>query len=130
VRLRLSDRESFLALLRTHPEAQMMAIRHLCEEYSCVLEDLSRITLSHTVGDRLSRLLLKLARQIGEQLPEGGIRFPVLLSHEELAAMIDATRETVTRLLCQFRKEGWISIENSQVIVHNSERLRVARKNE
>jgi CRP/FNR family transcriptional regulator len=125
VRLRLIDRERFLAFLRTHREAQRMATKCLCEEYSYVLEDFSRIALAATVGGRLSRLLLKLARQIGEPLPEGGIRFPVLLSHEELASMIDATRETVTRLLCRFRKEGWISIDRSQVIVHDSERLKL-----
>jgi CRP/FNR family transcriptional regulator len=124
-RLRLIARESFLTLLRTHLEAQRMAIKCLCDEYSYVLDDLSRIALAETVGARLSNLLLKLSRQIGEPLPEGGFSFHLLLSHAEIAAMIDTTRETVSRLLCQFRKKGWISIDRSQVIVRDFERLKV-----
>jgi CRP-like cAMP-binding protein len=37
--------------------------------------------------------------------------------------MACTTRETVTRTLGQFRKEGWITIEDSIVTVHQSERL-------
>ena len=37
--------------------------------------------------------------------------------------MACTTRETVTRTLGQFRKEGWITIEDSIVIVNQPERL-------
>jgi CRP-like cAMP-binding protein len=37
--------------------------------------------------------------------------------------MACTTRETVTRTLGQFRKEGWIAIEDSLVTVHQPERL-------
>jgi CRP/FNR family cyclic AMP-dependent transcriptional regulator len=69
------------------------------------------------------RLLLELAHQIGEHLDGGGFRFPLLLTHEEMASMACTTRETVTRTLGQFRKDGWISIEDSLVTIHQPERL-------
>ena len=72
-------------------------------------------TLAETVAARLGRLLLELAHQIGEHLEDGGFRFPLLLTHEEMASMACTTRETVTRTLGQFRKDGWISIEDSLV---------------
>jgi CRP-like cAMP-binding protein len=37
--------------------------------------------------------------------------------------MTCTTRETVTRTLGQFRKDGWISIEDSMVTLHDTNRL-------
>jgi CRP-like cAMP-binding protein len=40
-----------------------------------------------------------------------------------MASMACTTRETVTRTLSQFRKDGWISIEDSLVTVHDPDHL-------
>ena len=40
-----------------------------------------------------------------------------------MASMTCTTRETVTRTLGQFRKEGWISIEDSILTLHNPDQL-------
>jgi CRP/FNR family transcriptional regulator len=121
--LRPVDRDRFLHFLRTHKEAQMRAVNCICQEYRFALQDACRIALSETVAARLGRLLTELAAQIGEHLPGGGFRFPLLLTHEEMASMTSTTRETVTRTLGQFRKEGWISIEDSLLTVHHPEKL-------
>ncbi len=65
----------------------------------------------------------RLARRIGEHLNGCGFRFPWLLAHEEMASMAFTTRETVTRTLGQFRKQGWISIEDSIVTIHQPDQL-------
>ena len=101
----------------------MRAVQCICQEYRFALQDACRIALAETVAARLARLLLELAHQIGEHLTEGGYRFPLLLTHEEIASMACTTRETVTRTLGQFRKDGWISIEDSLVTIHQPEQL-------
>src|ERR1700677_5329892 len=121
--LRPVERERFLSFLRNHKEAQMRAVQCICQEYRFALQDACRIALAETVAARLGRLLLELANQIGEHIDEGGLRFPLLLTHEEMASMTCTTRETVTRTLGQFRKDGWISIEDSLVTVHQRQRL-------
>jgi CRP/FNR family transcriptional regulator len=121
--LRPVERERFLSFLRSHKEAQMRAVQCICQEYRFALQDACRIALAETVAARLGRLLLELAHQIGEHLNDGGFRFPLLLTHEEMASMACTTRETVTRTLGQFRKDGWISIEDSLVTLHQPERL-------
>ena len=133
--LRPVERDRFLGFLRTHKEAQMRAVQCICQEYRFALQDACRIALAETVAARLGRLLLELSNQIGEHIltgehgeigehvQEGASRFPLLLTHEELASMTCTTRETVTRTLGQFRKEGWISIEDSLVTVHHPDRL-------
>ncbi|MGA3159924.1 MAG: Crp/Fnr family transcriptional regulator [Terracidiphilus sp.] len=121
--LRPVERERFQGFLRSHKEAQMRAVQCICQEYRFALQDACRIALADTVAARLGRLLLELAHQIGEHLDGGGFRFPLLLTHEEMASMACTTRETVTRTLGQFRKEGWISIEDSLVTLHDPEHL-------
>jgi len=121
--LRPVERDRFLVFLRTHKEAQMRAVQCICQEYRFALQDACRIALTETVAARLGRLLLELSHQIGESVNDGTFRFPLLLTHEEMASMTCTTRETVTRTLGQFRKEGWISIEDSLVTVHQPERL-------
>jgi len=121
--LRPVERDRFLGFLRTHKEAQMRAVQCICQEYRFALQDACRIALSETVAARLGRLLLELSHQIGESVNDGAYRFPLLLTHEEMASMTCTTRETVTRTLSQFRKEGWISIEDSLITVHQPERL-------
>ncbi|MFP5211186.1 MAG: Crp/Fnr family transcriptional regulator [Acidobacteriota bacterium] len=121
--LRPVERERFLGFLRSHKEAQLRAVQCICQEYRFALQDACRIALSETVAARLGRLLLELSHQIGEQLSGGEFRFPLLLTHEEMASMTCTTRETVTRTLGQFRKDGWISIEDALITVHHPDRL-------
>jgi len=121
--LRPVERDRFLTFLRSHKEAQLRAVQCICQEYRFALQDACRIALAETVAARLARLLIELSHQIGEHTETGEYRFPLLLTHEEMASMTCTTRETVTRTLGQFRKEGWISIEESILTLHNPDRL-------
>jgi CRP/FNR family cyclic AMP-dependent transcriptional regulator len=123
VQLRRVERDRFFGFLHTHEEAQMRAVQCICQEYRFVLQDACRIALSDTVAARMGRLLLELSHQIGEPVNGEAFRFPLLLTHEEMASMTCTTRETVTRTLSQFRKDGWISIEDSSLTVHRPDLL-------
>jgi CRP/FNR family transcriptional regulator len=121
--LRPVERDRFLGFMRTHKEAQMRAVQCICQEYRFALQDACRIALAETVAARLARLLLELSHQIGEQQDGGAFSFPLLLTHEEMASMTCTTRETVTRTLGKFRKDGWISIENELITIRQPEQL-------
>lgn len=121
--LRPVERDRFLNFLRAHKEAQMRAVQCICQEYRFALQDACRIALAETVAGRLGHLLLELANQIGEHNVDGSLNVPLLLTHEEMASMTCTTRETVTRTLGQFRKDGWISIDGSLVTIHDPDHL-------
>lgn len=123
VQLRPIDRDHFLEFMRTHTEAQQRAVQCVCQEYRYALQDACRTALAETVAGRLGRLLIELAHQIGELSAGDLYRFPLLLTHEEMASMACTTRETVTRTLGQFRKEGWISIEDSILTLRQPDQL-------
>lgn len=121
-RVRILSKTEFLGFLRRHREAQVRVVQCICQEYRYALQDACRIALTDTVAARLARLLTELAQQIGEW-KDDEYRIPLLLTHEELASMTCTTRETVTRTLGQFKKEGILSIRDSVLTVHMPERL-------
>jgi CRP/FNR family transcriptional regulator len=45
------------------------------------------------------------------------------LTHEEIANMAGTSRETVTRLLNQFRRDHWITIKGSSLTITQPEEL-------
>ena len=117
--LRPVEKERFLQYFHAHQEAQIRAVNCICMEYRFALQNACRIALAETVAARLGRLLLDLGHQIGKRGDDGKTRIPLLLTHEEMASMAVTTRETVTRTLSQFRKDGWISIHDATVTIEN-----------
>ncbi|WP_017300797.1 helix-turn-helix domain-containing protein [Nodosilinea nodulosa] len=68
------------------------------------------------VADRLKHFLLMLAKDFGHVEPSG-IRIPMRLTHHQLATAIGTTRVTVTRLLKDFKTEGWLTIDQRHVVL-------------
>lgn len=68
------------------------------------------------VGDRLQSLLIQLAQDFGHVEP-GGVRIKLRLTHHQISTIIGTTRVTVTRLLRDFKNEGWLSIQQRQLIL-------------
>jgi CRP-like cAMP-binding protein len=76
-------------------------------------EALLAIAGENRIEDRLKSLLQFLCKEIGQQT-EQGVGLSVRLSHKQIAQMIGTTRESITRLLGEFRKEGWVSFDRRQ----------------
>ena len=68
------------------------------------------------VADRLRQLLLLIAQDFG-QVETSGVRIPVRLTHHQLATAIGTTRVTVTRLLKEFKEEGWLQTQQRYLIL-------------
>jgi CRP/FNR family transcriptional regulator len=64
---------------------------------------------------RLSRLLLILADEYGAKTPEG-IQIDARIPQSDLADWIGVTRETVARILSQYRTLGWLAIDEQRRI--------------
>lgn len=68
------------------------------------------------VADRLRYVLIQLAQDFGHVEP-GGVRIKLRLTHHQIATVIGTTRVTVTRLLRDFKDEGWLKIQQRQIIL-------------
>jgi len=70
--------------------------------------------MTRDVAGRVAGKLLELADTQGETLPGGrGVRIGVSLTQSDIAALVGATRERVSRALTGFRAQGAISWEKS-----------------
>jgi CRP/FNR family transcriptional regulator, cyclic AMP receptor protein len=114
--LNFIKREDFLKYLNTHAEACLHTAQQLSEKYHSAQREIRSLGLSQTTSEKLARLLLDWCDRGGEQTTKG-IRLKVLLTHEEIAQMIGTTRETVTRLLSDFKKKKIIDVKGSSLFV-------------
>jgi CRP-like cAMP-binding protein len=78
------------------------------------------------VNARLSRTLLKLAEQYGEQEADG-VRIRFRLTHQELAHLIGAARETTSAALGDLERRGLIRKGRGAILLRDLERLRQVR---
>lgn len=66
------------------------------------------------VPARLAHLLLDLAKDYGQETPNG-IFLQIKLTHQEIANLIGSIRETVSVILGDFKRDGWIAFEGRKI---------------
>ena len=108
-------RDDFLRFLNAYSEACMHTAQQLSEKYESAQREIRSLGLAHTTSEKLARLLLSWSAS-GEETPQG-TRLQVLLTHEEIGQMIGTTRETVTRLLSEFKRKKLISMKGSSLFL-------------
>lgn len=115
-------RDDFLRFLGQHGDACLRVAQHLSNNYHLACEQIRSLGLSHSVGERLARLLLEWCDKTGEK-SEQGIRVRMLLTHEQIAQLLGTSRETITRLLAEFRRNKLINLRGSSLVVPSKSRL-------
>lgn len=70
----------------------------------------------YDVQTRLARLLLKLADIHGERA-EKGVKIGIKLTHEDIASLIGSTRETTSKILNEFKANGWIDVQKRHIFL-------------
>ena len=93
----------------------MRVAQQLGEIYHSAVSEMRSIGLSHSVSEKLARFLLDLSPNQDDE--KGEIRVTLTFTHEEIAQMIGASRETVTRLFTDFKKKQLLQVKGSTVII-------------
>jgi len=119
------------ALAWSHPALQELA-RHApqlalnsLEHMSGQVQDLQarfRELATERVERRLARVVLRLASQVGRKV-EGGVLIDLALSRQDLAEMIGTTLYSVSRILSEWERQGYIETGRERVLVHNPHAL-------
>ncbi|MBV8053538.1 MAG: Crp/Fnr family transcriptional regulator [Acidobacteriaceae bacterium] len=110
-------RDDFLRFLQNHADACLNAAQHLSQNCQDAYEMIRSLGLSHSVSEKVARLLLEWAAD-GENTKEG-IRIKVSLTHEEMAQLVGTSRETVTRVLGEFREKHLAQLRGSTLMIQN-----------
>ena len=111
-------RESMLRLLEQYPSVARNACRQFAIDAERDNEQIRSIGLSHSAAEKLAHLILSWCIENG-RTADGGTRIQVLMTHQDISQLIGTSRETVTRLLKEFRDRGILSIKGSTLTVHN-----------
>jgi len=110
-------RDDFLKFLQNHGDACLRAAQHLSQNCQSAYEMIRSLGLSHSVSEKVARLLLEWASD-GDATKDG-IRIKVSLTHEEIAQLIGTSRETVTRVLGEFREKNLAQLHGSTLLIRN-----------
>ena len=106
--LLLLDGEALRDTITQQPTVAWTLLRLLSQRLRDQNEQ-TEVLMTRDVAGRVADKLLHLARSQGTLLPDGkSIRLDVRLTQGDLAALIGATRERVSRALTTFRKSGVI----------------------
>lgn len=114
-------KSDFCRFLETNADAGMNALRQLSLQYKIAYMQIRSLGLSTCVADKLATLLVGWSKD--KPSNNGGVHLKVSFSHEEIAEMIGTSRETVTRLLKDFREQGLIAIKGSDLYIRDTHEL-------
>lgn len=114
-------RDDFLRFVEKHSEACQGVIRQMTSLYQGACSQLRTVGLSASAPEKLARLLLDWSAD-SEETEEGRkVRLP--LTHEEIAALIGTTRETVTRTLSEFKNNHFVARHGSNLMISDRRAL-------
>ena len=113
-------RNAFQQFLRQHGEVALRVAEMLSQIYQATLAEVRYLGLSVSTAGKLARFLLDLPTSPNQS---GNLRATLTLTHNEIAGVIGASRETVTRLLANFKREGYIEVHGSTIVFTNERDL-------
>ena len=109
-------REDFRKRVETSPSVAWSLLMELSRRLRRADEKIGGLVLLDVPG-RIARLLLDMAEE------GGGPAIEKTLTHQTIAQMIGASRETVSRAMKEFQDAGWISVERRRITLANQPAL-------
>lgn len=100
--------DDFRRVMRDEVEISFEVARRLCER-ATAMEDVWFETVFKPVRNRVASGLLRLQRRMGGNV--------IRATHQDLAGLIGATRETTTAVLHELQKEGMLETGNRRIEV-------------
>jgi CRP/FNR family cyclic AMP-dependent transcriptional regulator len=112
----------FAEFIEGHPRIAVRLLRAL----SAQIRDADRRSVDRDTGDitcRVARRLVDLAERLGEHRGSG-LEITLVLSQDDLAAWVGATREATSRALGRLRTEGWLTTGRQRIVLTDLAALR------
>ena len=108
-------------MVQTSPDIAMKVIQTLGQKLNQTSEQLADFAL-HGVRERVANILVRLAKGYGEETHQG-FHLNFRLTHDDLGALVGASRVMVTNVLQDLRKTGDISTDDRRRFIVNAKLL-------
>lgn len=105
--------DDFLRFAARYPAISCFLGRQICTHYQEACTQLRTVALSASAKERLARLLLNWVKDT----QENSDKMKLFLTHEEIAEIIGTSRETVTRILSDFRQRHLVAVGGSTLTI-------------
>ncbi len=111
-RLFIISKKDFNELLLTNPDIMLNFLKGVQKRLRQASKKIESLALMDVYG-RVARLLIQLAGSA-----EPGVTVAEKLTHQEIANMVGASREMVSRVLKELTNDGYISIIKKKITIH------------
>lgn len=115
-------REDFLRLVREHTEISGAVMQQLSTGYRHACQEIRNLGLSRSASEKVAQFLLEKSARV--QPTSQGKCFQLGLTHEEISQIVGTSRETVTRMMTEFKDKMLITTKGSAVTIRNETALR------
>src|SRR5262249_41628606 len=100
----------------------MDLVEMFSRQFSDFVDHTRMLALSESALEKLARLILRWGRDFGERTSEG-VRVQIVLTQEEIAQIIGASRETVTRLFSALKRDQIIRVKRDALWICDGDAL-------
>ncbi len=121
-RIDFISRQDLLGLLGSQHSFGLDLVEMFSRQFSDFVDHTRMLALSETALEKLARLILRWGRDFGERTSDG-VRVRVALTQEEIAQIIGASRETVTRLFSVLKRDQIIRVKRDALWICDSDAL-------
>src|SRR5688572_16283962 len=121
------SRQDLLNLIGRQNGSSLNLLEVFSRQYSELVDHTRIIALSESALGKLARLLVRWCDEGGKPTAYG-IRLSLGLTHEELAQMICTSRETVTRLFADLKRNQVVSLSDNAIFIRNRRALELAAR--
>ncbi len=119
VQLLKIDGRVFLEFLEKHPKIAISLLRELVSRLRKTDHQIKSISLAGAVG-KVASTIIRLANDVGRQKRDR-VEIDNFASQQEIANYAATSRETISRVLSMFEREGLIEREMNKIIIVNFE---------
>ncbi len=115
-------RRDFLHLIEKSPQVAVSLLRELTRRLRKSDEQIKSLSLKDAVG-RVANVILQLAEDSGK-IKKGQVVIPDFPLQQDLANMAGTSRETISRTIHQFIREGLLEQRGNTIVITNFEKFK------
>ncbi len=115
-------RRDFLKLLHDFPSVAIALLKELTMRLRKADAQIMSLSLKDASG-RVANVILQLADDIGK-IRRGRVEIDELPIQQDLANMAGSSRETISRMIHAFIREGYLELERGKLIINDYEKFK------
>jgi CRP/FNR family cyclic AMP-dependent transcriptional regulator len=120
------SQSDFVHFLQEFPDVGIKVAQQLTHNCKCAYSEIRSLGLSNSVPEKIAKLILAWSEhpiELRRPTINGEIPIRVTLTQEEIAQFVGTSRETVSRVLGDFRRKGWLKIKGATWNILNKRAL-------